>query len=80
MSEYPSSKRWAPSTTGVNEQAIQLRNLAIFTSEAIVKSATSQIAAASADVDVQYKTLNTLVSSDRARNCWRACSSGAVTS
>ena len=52
---------------GVNEQAIQLRNLAIFTSEAIVKSATSQIAAASADVDVQYTTLNTLVSSEKGK-------------
>ena len=52
---------------GVDEQAIQLRNLAIFTSEAIVKSATSQIAAASADVDVQYTTLNTLVSSEKGK-------------
>ena len=52
---------------GVNEQAIQLRNLAIFTSEAIVKSATSQIAAAAADVDAQYKTLNTLVSSEKGK-------------
>ncbi len=52
---------------GVNEQAIQLRNLAIFTSEAIVKSATGQIVAASADVDAQYKTLNTLVVSDKGK-------------
>ena len=52
---------------GVDEQAIQLRNLAIFTSEAIVKSATSQIAAAAADVDAQYKTLNTLVSSEKGK-------------
>ncbi|RMA62590.1 methyl-accepting chemotaxis sensory transducer [Acidovorax sp. 100] len=52
---------------GVNEQAIQLRNLAIFTSDAIVKSATSQIAAAATDVDAQYKTLNTLVSSEKGK-------------
>ncbi len=52
---------------GVNEQAIQLRNLAIFTSDAIVKSATSQIAAAAADVDAQYKTLTALVTSEKGK-------------
>ncbi|CAN7544893.1 methyl-accepting chemotaxis protein [Acidovorax delafieldii] len=52
---------------GVNEQAIQLRNLAIFTSDAIVKSATNQISASAADVDAQYKTLTALVTSEKGK-------------
>ncbi|PVY92868.1 methyl-accepting chemotaxis protein [Acidovorax sp. 99] len=52
---------------GVNEQAIQVRNLAIFTTESIVKSATSQLSSSSADVEAQYKTLNTLITSEKGK-------------
>ncbi|PUA97403.1 methyl-accepting chemotaxis protein [Acidovorax sp. 107] len=52
---------------GVNEQAIQVRNLAIFTKESIVKSATSQISASAAEIDAQYKTLNELLVSDKGK-------------
>ncbi len=47
----------------VNVQAIQFRNLALFTNEAVTKFATDQIAAARASTAEQYKTLDTLISS-----------------
>ena len=50
-------------TDRVNVQAIQLRNLAIFTTEAVVKSSMDQITASRAEVDAQYKTLDSLITS-----------------
>ncbi|MEG1767657.1 MAG: methyl-accepting chemotaxis protein [Comamonas sp.] len=47
----------------VNEQAILMRNLAIFTSSAIKKSSIDRIAEARADVAVQFKILETLITS-----------------
>ncbi|WP_140426784.1 MCP four helix bundle domain-containing protein, partial [Acidovorax sp. Root267] len=50
-------------TDRVNVQAIQVRNLAIFTTEAVVKSSMDQITASRAEVDAQYKTLDSLITS-----------------
>jgi len=47
----------------VNEQAVQVRNLAIFSSSAIKKSATDRIISARAEVASQYKTLEALITS-----------------
>ncbi|MDP4078397.1 methyl-accepting chemotaxis protein [Acidovorax sp. A1169] len=50
---------------GVNTQAIQFRNLVLFNSEPIAKSAMDQIAAARAATAEQYKLLDTLISSPK---------------
>jgi len=63
----PITKALGALTDGVNEQAIQVRNLAIFTTESVVKSATSQISAAAVDVEAQYKTLNALITSEKGK-------------
>jgi methyl-accepting chemotaxis protein len=54
-------------TDGVNEQAVQVRNLAIFTTDSAVKSATSRLAAAAEDVQGRYKTLNALITSEKGK-------------
>ncbi|WP_159916836.1 methyl-accepting chemotaxis protein [Pantoea sp. 18069] len=51
----------------VNEQAIQVRNLAIFTSSAIKKASLERIAAARADVEVQFKTLDAMITSSEGK-------------
>lgn len=51
----------------VNEQAILVRNLAIFSSSAIKKSSLDRIAAARADVVVQFKTLESLINSSEGK-------------
>ncbi|WP_428001253.1 methyl-accepting chemotaxis protein [Acidovorax sp.] len=50
---------------GANTQAIQFRNLVLFNSEPIAKSAMDQIAAARATTADQYKLLDTLISSPK---------------
>ncbi|MCT6718731.1 methyl-accepting chemotaxis protein [Acidovorax sp. K2F] len=63
----PVLKALAALDDGVNEQAIQLRNLVIFTAEPIVKSATSRLAEASAMVEAQYKAIGPLITSEKGR-------------
>ena len=52
---------------GVNVQAIQLRNLALFTTEDITKSALSQIAASRTKVNDQFKLLDGLIQSAKGK-------------
>jgi len=49
----------------VNLQAIQFRNLAIFTTDTVTKSAVDQIAAARTSTAEQYKALDVLISSTK---------------
>ncbi|MBS7780532.1 methyl-accepting chemotaxis protein [Acidovorax sp. CCYZU-2555] len=51
----------------VNEQAILVRNLAIFTSSEIKKSSISRIAAARAEVAVQFKILDEMINSSEGK-------------
>ena len=51
----------------VNEQAILVRNLAIFSSSAIKKSSLERIAAARADVVVQFKILESMINSSEGK-------------
>jgi methyl-accepting chemotaxis protein len=51
----------------VNEQAIQVRNLAIFTSSAIKKSSLDRITAARTDVAAQFNILETLITSSEGK-------------
>lgn len=60
----PITKALAKLDDQVSIQAIQVRNLAIFNTEAITKSALDQITATRAEADAQYKVLDALVTSD----------------
>ena len=63
----PITKALGTLTDRVNVQAIQVRNLAIFTTEAVTKSSMDQIAASRAEVDAQYKTLDALIVSEKGK-------------
>ena len=52
---------------GVNVQAIQFRNLAIFSSEAIVKSSREQIGTARSTIAKQLETLTALIQSEKGK-------------
>ncbi len=52
---------------GVNEQAIQFRNLAIFTTDTVTKPALDQIAKSRETTGVQYKELDLLIKSAKGR-------------
>lgn len=51
----------------VNVQAIQFRNLALFTSETVTRSALDQIAASKTRAAEQYKNLESLIVSDQGK-------------
>ncbi|MBX9833512.1 MAG: MCP four helix bundle domain-containing protein, partial [Burkholderiaceae bacterium] len=59
----PITKSLGTLADGVNVQAIQFRNLAIFTTDTVTKSALDQIAASRLSTVEQYKTLDSLISS-----------------
>jgi len=61
----PITKALGVLASGVNIQAIQFRNLAIFTNEAIVKSSFDQVAVNRALVAEKYKELDTLIESPK---------------
>ena len=61
----PITKSLGVLADSVNTQAIQFRNLVLFNSETIAKSAVDQITAARANTGDQYKLLDTLISSPK---------------
>jgi len=63
----PITKAVGELATGVDVQAIQFRNLAIFTSEPIVKSSLDHLSASRALVTEKYKELDGLITSAKGR-------------
>ncbi|WP_440109218.1 methyl-accepting chemotaxis protein [Acidovorax sp. BL-A-41-H1] len=61
----PITKALGVLANGVNVQAIQFRNLAIFSSETVVKSAFDQVAANRALITETYKELDALIESPK---------------
>ena len=63
----PITKAMGMVADGVNVQAIQFRNLAIFSSEAIVKSSREQIGTARSTLAKQLETLTVLIQSEKGK-------------
>ena len=63
----PITKSLGTLTDRVNVQAIQFRNLAIFTTDTVTKSALDQIAASRTNANEQYKILEQLITSDKGK-------------
>ena len=63
----PITKSMGVQADGVNVQAIQFRNLAIFTSENITKPSLERVTAARSAIAEQMKTLTTLVQSEKGK-------------
>ncbi|ART48779.1 methyl-accepting chemotaxis protein [Acidovorax carolinensis] len=63
----PITKALGALTDRVNVQAIQFRNLALFTSDTVTRSALDQIAASKTSAAEQYKTLQALIVSDKGK-------------
>ena len=64
----PVTKALAALDSGVNEQAIQYRNLAIWDTDEIRQRAATQIASARETVTAQYKLLETLIQSPEGKD------------
>jgi len=67
FTRIPITKSMGMLADGVNVQAIQFRNLALTTSEEIVKRSSEQVAAARATIARQMETLGTLIQSDKGK-------------
>ena len=63
----PITKSMGALADGVNVQAIQFRNLAIFNNESITKSSRERVAAARIAIAEQIKTLTTLIQSEKGK-------------
>ncbi len=63
----PITKSLGMVADGVNVQAIQLRNLAIFSTEAITRSSRERITAVRGTLAEQFKVLDSLIHSDKGR-------------
>ncbi|MDZ7866489.1 methyl-accepting chemotaxis protein [Acidovorax sp.] len=63
----PITKAMGMLADGVNVQAIQFRNLAIFSSDTIVKSSREQIATARSTIAKQLETLTALIQSEKGK-------------
>ena len=63
----PITKAMGVLADGVNVQAIQFRNLAIFSNENITKPSLERVAAARGSIAEQMKTLTALIQSDKGK-------------
>src|SRR5690606_27055006 len=77
FTRIPITKSMGMLADGVNVQAIQFRNLALTTSDDIVKRSSEQVATARASIAKQMETLGRSSGPTRVRRSWRACSSTA---